>query len=330
MEIIRLEPVSTLVLEAKEPWDFRHSVWKPSHFRTDLEIHTAAESWRTLRVGEMRCGLHMAADGAAAMKVRLFADQEWTTEAEAEVVQRLRWSYGLDEDLDPFLRLADGVPLMASPLKRLRGMRLSCPESLFEIAVLSLLLQNTTVARTTQMTRNLLHHYGTLVRFDVATLRAMFTPDEVANVAESDLRELDRLGYRAKFLPRFAQFFAARDLPTAVEEEGLIPLLMNVKGVGPYTAGVIASHACRSFAALGLDVWNTRLLGDVLLGRERASQAEVRTCLDTLFPGHAGLAAMYLVESKYLEKPVVGLMESREAVRNVGDDLISQHEPSQP
>ncbi|WP_191876482.1 hypothetical protein [Streptomyces filipinensis] len=83
-------------------------------------------------------------------------------------------------------------------------MRQSCPEEHFEIAVVALLLQNTTIARTTQMTSNLLTHHGQLVNFGSITLRAWFTPAELAHVSAETLRQQDRLGYRAKTLPHFA------------------------------------------------------------------------------------------------------------------------------
>lgn len=34
----------------------------------------------------------------------------------------------------------------------------------------------------------------------------------------------------------------------------------TIKGVGPYTATVIASHAVWDHSAIGLDVWNRKIL----------------------------------------------------------------------
>ena len=127
---------------------------------------------------------------------------------------------------------------MRKPLTALAGMRQSCPEDHFEITVIALLLQNTTVARTTQMTRNLLAHHGHIVHFDGITLRAWFTPAEIANVTAEDFKERDRLGYRAKTLPHVTAFFRDHSTDDLADAANLVQLLQQIKGVGPYTAAI--------------------------------------------------------------------------------------------
>ncbi|MGW3041638.1 hypothetical protein ACWC9T_16740 [Kitasatospora sp. NPDC001159] len=83
----------------------------------------------------------------------------------------------------------------------------------------------------------------------------------------------------------------------------------EIKGVGPYTAGIIASRASRNPSAVGLDVWNTKLLARRLLHKDNATQEEVHHHLSELFPGHQGTAALYLVEHEYLATPVAPLLD---------------------
>jgi 3-methyladenine DNA glycosylase/8-oxoguanine DNA glycosylase len=167
----------------------------------------------------------------------------------------------LTENIKPFLKIARQVKEMRPILKAFTGMRISCPESLFEIAIVSLLLQNTTIKRSIQMMTNLLNRYGDLVLFDDITLRIFFSPRHMLAVSEDELRKECRLGYRAKYLPEFAKFFSEcdddglRDLNATT----LMSTIENIKGVGPYTSGIIASHALRAPNALALDVWNTKL-----------------------------------------------------------------------
>jgi hypothetical protein len=51
-------------------------------------------------------------------------------------------------------------------------------------------------------------------------------------------RERDRLGYRAKYPGRFAEFFAAHDPGVAdhADKAGLMAEFRTIKGIGPYTA----------------------------------------------------------------------------------------------
>ncbi|MBF9071863.1 DNA glycosylase family protein [Streptacidiphilus fuscans] len=305
-----LPQVDTIELAIAGPFDFRHTLWKPSHFATALEAHTQAETWRTFRVDTLVCGVHMRQGSPNVLVADVFSDGEWKPEHRHHLTQRLTTSYGLDEGLEAFTELAAQVPAMRQPLADLTGMRQSCPEDLFEIAVIAMLLQNTTIARTTQMMRNLLSHYGHLVHFAGLTLRSFFTPQEIAHIPAETYKAADRLGYRDKYLPNFSKFFIANHTGQLGDNrDELMDRFQEIKGVGPYTAAVIASHASRDPAALGLDVWNRKILARKLLDKDDAEATEVHDTIGQLFPGNQGLAALYLIEHEYLRAPVVPLLK---------------------
>jgi 3-methyladenine DNA glycosylase/8-oxoguanine DNA glycosylase len=299
-----------LRLAVKQPFNFRFTLWKPSHFATGLEQHSPVASWRTFRVGELLTGVVMTMEGTDTLRAEVYADGSWQPADRKQLTARLVHSYGLDEDISTFVTQAEQVPPMCEPLAALAGMRQSCPENLFEIAIISLLLQNATVARTTQMMTNLLDHYGRLVEFDGVTLKAFFTPDEIAGVDEATFRERDRLGYRAKYIGRFAEFFAAHDPEVAdhADKAELMTEFQTIKGVGPYTAAIIASHAVRDPSALGLDVWNRKLLAKRFLGVDDTEPEVVMAEMTRLFPGYEGLAGLYVIEDTYRERAVVELI----------------------
>jgi hypothetical protein len=140
-------------------------------------------------------------------------------------------------------------------------------------------------------------------------LRAFFSPCELADVPEQEFRERDRLGYRAKFIGRYAEFFAANgaELRSASGDQ-LVSEFQRIKGVGPYTAAVIASHASRDPSALAIDVWNRKLLAQHLMGRADAPPEEVMAVCHAMFPGYEGLATLYIVEHCHLSRPVAPLI----------------------
>jgi len=307
-----LSHVDTLHLPVKPPFNFRYTLWKPSHFATGLEQHSQDTSWRTFRVGELLCGVVLSINGNV-VRAEVYADGTWRDTDRDRLTARLIHSYGLNEDISAFVAKAKQVPPMREPLAELAGMRQSCPENLFEIAIISLLLQNATVARTTQMMTNLLDHYGEATEFDGVTLKAFFTPKEIAGVDEATFRERDRLGYRAKYIGRFAEFFAAHD-PDEVDHASKADLMsefQTIKGVGPYTAAIIASHAVRDHSALGLDVWNRKLLAKRFLDVDDAEAPTVMAKMTRLFPGYEGLAGLYVIEHAYREQAVVDLVDGR-------------------
>lgn len=313
-EPIALEAVDSLKLFPSSPFDFRHTLWKPSHFSTGLEQHSPTKSWRTFRIGDQLCGAVMTMTPAGALQLDIHSGPSWKAEHSAQLARRITHSYGLDEDLAEFVKLASKSDAMNHALELFCGMRQSCPENLFEIAIISLLLQNATIARTTQMMNNLLTHYGKVVSFDGVTLRAFFTPKEIVSVTEEQLREVDRLGYRAKYIGRFAEFFIEHDpdLVETTDKASLMTKFQTIKGVGPYTAAVIASHAVRDHSAIGLDVWNRKILARKLLDEEVAeAEAEVvRAEMARQFPGWEGLVGLYLVEEEYVENPVAALVDA--------------------
>ncbi|MGH3620449.1 MAG: DNA-3-methyladenine glycosylase family protein [Sciscionella sp.] len=305
-----LTHVDTLRLPVTKPFNFRYTFWKPSHFATGLERHSRERSWRTFRVGELVCGVVLTMDGSDTVRAEVYSDGSWREADRDRLSARVTHSYGLDEDISAFVSLAERVPSMREPLTALAGMRQSCPENLFEIAITSLVLQNATVARSTQMMTNLLDHYGLVAEFDGVTLKVFCTPEEIAGIDEATFRERDRLGYRAKYIGRFAEFFTAHD-PDAVDHASKAELMtefQTIKGVGPYTAAIIASHAVRDPSALGLDVWNRKLLAQRFLGVDDAAAEIVLAEMRRLFPGYEGLAGLYVIENAYREQAVVELV----------------------
>lgn len=306
-----LAHVDTVRLPVTKPFNFRYTLWKPSHFATGLEQHNATTSWRTFRVGELLTGVVMAMEDADTLRAQVYADGPWHAADRDRLTAHLTHSYGLDEDISSFVAQAEQVPAMRQPLAALAGMRQSCPENLFEIAIISLLLQNATVARTTQMMTNLLDHYGHVAEFDGVTLKAFFTPEEITGVDEATFRERDRLGYRAKYIGRFAEFFSTHDPDVAhhADKTELMTEFQTIKGVGPYTAAIIASHAVRDPSALGLDVWNRKLLAKRFLGQGDAEAAAVMAEMTRLLPGYQGLAGLYVIEDSYREQAVVDLVK---------------------
>jgi len=301
----KLKKVDSYLLPVRRPFNFRLTFWKPSHFSTELERHTATLSWRTFRFGKIICGVRfkMSTDGLIAT---VFTNSIWSNEIRVKLLTRIKFAYGLNEDITSFLYRARKIPALRKAANRLKGMRMSCPESVFEISIISLLLQNTTISRSTQMMRNLLERYGKIVSFDDVVLKCFFAPKDLCNVTEDDLRRECRLGYRAKYLPAITKFFLDVDDDglRSLNRQNVLSKLKSIKGIGPYTANIIASHALRDPNAAALDGWNTKIAAKVFLDREDVTANEMCAEIQRIIPGFAGLALLYLTEYNYLDKPV--------------------------
>jgi len=233
------------------------------------------------------------------------ATEEWTENHTHLLKKHLTTSYGLEDDLGPFYTQFAEDPVLSPALRALHGMRSSCPESVFELLVLAVLLQNTTMRRSRDMLDAILNLAGGQLLFDGVCLAYFCTPQALRTLGTGPLRDVARVGYRDKTLLAIAEFFASRpndecpDTPAVLLDE-----LCRIRGVGPYTAGVCAAAVFKDSRAYGLDVWNRRILARELGTKDDITPADLRQMIEDRLAPFEGLAVEYLVECEYLAKPV--------------------------
>lgn len=156
-----------------------------------------------------------------------------------KIVKELNWRYGLNEDISEFFREFKDDRFLKPVFKRLRGMRSSCTNSLYELLIISIVLQNATIRRTVQMMNNLFNAYGTKLRFDNKELFAYWSPTDIKETSEEELRSL-KVGYRAKMIKLVSEAFAEGEIDELkirrMNTEDAKKELMKLYGVGPATA----------------------------------------------------------------------------------------------
>lgn len=298
--------VDELTFDVPQPFSPKLTLWKPTHFPTQLEIHSLSTSWRTFRVFDLPCGVRFA-PMQGGLSAHVFSTSAWTREHSTSLRARLCRSYGLDEDLSVFYEMASRDPVLTQATQRLSGMRSSCPESLFEMAILCVVLQNTTVKRSQQMLSALLRLYGESITFDGVTLLVFFGAARLSKVTAAELREKARVGYRDKVISAIAEWFSRlvgeNDL-VGLRESEVVDALCQIRGVGPYTARTVTASALRDPSAFGLDVWNRKILGRLLLNDEAAPAEAVDAECRSRFGDLAGRAVEYIIESEHISDPV--------------------------
>jgi len=309
--------VDELTFDVRQPFSWKLTLWKPSHFPTELEMHSRNVSWRTFRVQGLPCGVRFTA-----IKDKLFAQlfsiSAWTRKHSSSLESRIRRSYGLNDDLSVFYKMASRDPVLAPAVRRLFGMRSSCPESVFEMAILCVLLQNTTLLRSRQMLSALLRLYGESIVFDDVTLLVFFGAKRLSVVPPAELRERARVGYRDKILSAIAEWFSRMEIEDVITGSSLsevVSALCQIRGVGPYTAKTIAASTLRDPSAFGLDVWNRKILGRLLLGDPGATAEAVDAECRSRFGDLAGRAVEYLIESEQLADSVCPIYATDEEAR---------------
>lgn len=320
---LELEHKRKITLPAVEPFNFTYTVKKPSHFYSSLEYYDddAEVFYRALRINEKPVGIkmHAAKDGKSECGIiaDVFSKHELNKEDSEELKRRIVRSYGLDEDIREFYSSVKDQKLKPV-IGRMRGMRNSCIENLYEILNISVILQNTTVKRSEQMMKSLLDNFGNRVRFDGVELDVFYDPKTIAKSEEARLREL-KLGYRAKFIMGLSEYFSSH--PGIEANIGNMNFndasseLQKINGIGPYSASIALFAYNRHPNFINFDVWNRKILADFIFGKEVEKEVLEAKC-EKLWGRFKGYAALYVIEDYFVRHSELQRTGEESALRN--------------
>jgi 3-methyladenine DNA glycosylase/8-oxoguanine DNA glycosylase len=233
------------------------------------------------------------------VKLTAYSKNKPSTGIMERVVEELDWRYGFNENLSEFLREFKNDEFLKPTFKRWKGMRVNCANSLYELVIISIVLQNATVKRTVQMMNNLFNAYGSRLRFNDKELFAYWNPDDLNKVDEEDLRAL-KVGYRAKMIKRVSQAFAHGEIDELklrkMNTEDAKNEVMKLYGVGPASAQIILSGYLRKYDAFDLKgrFWEQKILSRVMFGRKLVSADEITDELNRRYGKWRGLAFHYV------------------------------------
>jgi 3-methyladenine DNA glycosylase/8-oxoguanine DNA glycosylase len=184
------------------------------------------------------------------IKLSIYSERKLKKEEIESIVNEINFRYGLNEDISEFCNKFKSDKFLKLPIKRLKGMRINCANSLYELLIIAIVLQNATVRRSVQMMNNLFNTYGSKLKFDNKELFAYWKPEDLANVKEEELRSL-KVGYRARMIKRVSDSFVKgeinefelRKMTTEEDKDEL----MKLYGVGPATAQIILGEYLRRY-----------------------------------------------------------------------------------
>jgi 3-methyladenine DNA glycosylase/8-oxoguanine DNA glycosylase len=188
--------------------------------------------------------------------------------------------------------LAAADPVLAAALRhRGRGMGKLYPD-LFEALCGVVCAQRTTFTRIYSMMRNLALAFGepTPETVDGAVVHAFPTPAGLAATGEADLREC-RVGFRAKTLAHVARFLADRDYSwhhwRARRPGDVIAQLLDVHGIGPYTANLAVNLSYGRGGTPHVDSYVTHVVGTLYLNDPAPTAERVTRFLTERWGPHA-------------------------------------------
>ncbi len=309
----KLRKCGELSLPAVSPFNFKYTVYKPSHFPTRLEeFDEASETfYRTFRLNEDKIlGLKMRdlekKQGESGIFLEVYSTNELDRQDLDYLEKHVNGAYGLKENINEFYEYVKSDKKLNAIIDDLRGMRNSCFENLYEILNIAVMLQNATVQRTEQMMQSMLSNFGEYITYDNKELFVFYVPEEIVKTSTQRLREL-KVGYRANFLMELAKYFLTnKDLDEKLKNmsfEEAKNKLIEIKGVGPYTANLVLFAYLKHPNFINFDVWNKKIFAKFLFDDEDMSLEEINNECERRWGKYKGYAALYIIENFFIKKP---------------------------
>lgn len=310
---IELNKTNELSLPAIPPFNFKLTVCKPSHFPSGLETYDESEQsfYRTIRLkGNVCIGLKMRdlEKGAnnPGLHVEVYSQNKLLTQEVDYLKKYVNNAYGLNENINEFYKSVAGDEKLNIIIDDLKGMRNSCFENLYEIINISTMLQNTNIKRTEKMMNSMLSNYGNVITYSNKELFVFYAPDNIINTSEQDLRNL-KLGYRSKFIVGTAKYFKEnKKIEEEIKKMNAVEAkkkLLEVRGIGPYTANLILFSYLRYPNFINFDVWNRKILARHLFDNEDTPLEDLINTCEQRWGKYQGYAALYIIESSFVHNP---------------------------
>jgi len=304
-----------VIIKPIAPFNFDCTVYVPHYFSTPDSEWQPSVTWQTLNLNKRLFGLKMENKGVVnEPKIRLtvYSKNIITSNMMKRIVEELNWRYGFNEDLSDFFEEFQNDKFLKPVFKRCGGMRSNCANSLYELLMISIVLQNATVRRTVQMMNNLFNAYGTKLKFDDRELFAYWNPGDLAEVSEEELWSL-KVGYRAKMIRKISEAFAYGEIgELALRKMGTEEVkkeLMKLYGVGPATAQILLTGCLRRYDTFDLKgkFWEQKILSRVMFSKKLVSPDKIAEEFNKRYGKWRGLAFHYIFTDlfwKHKEKKI--------------------------
>jgi 3-methyladenine DNA glycosylase/8-oxoguanine DNA glycosylase len=271
--MMRLNPQASTEIRPLPPYDFDLTIRKPAGwplFSPD-EVWEDGTMWTATHIEGRLVGVKLRSTGTVDKPI--IAAEVFTKVApgrsELVRVQRsLVHSIGADENLNGFYQLAEKDDILRLTVEDLRGMHNTMQSTVFPDACLAILLQMAPLKRADEMMECVIAKYGERAEFDGRTVPVWPLPKRIARETPEGVAKDCKIGYRAKRLHALARKIDEDGFPAIAELEQMPPeevkrLLLELPGIGDYSADIINPHG-----GFPIDAWSADVFGSLFFGAE--------------------------------------------------------------
>ena len=239
MPLIKLGHKETVLLTPEAPYNFNASFHKPSHFPSSDDFWEEDKFWITMLWKGQELGLkfeNMGTIDRPEIKLDIYSEEELSKEYLDSLIPEIRWRFNFDSDISEFHQKFKDDQVLGPIIEKWKGMKPVAANSIYEILMIYIVLQNATVRRSVQMLENLFERFGNSLEYDGKTLSVFWEPERIAESSEQDLRDL-KVGYRAKFIMKITEQFVNKEIDEFVlrkmSREEVRNEMLKLYGIGP-------------------------------------------------------------------------------------------------
>jgi len=211
--------------------------------------------------------------------------------------KRIRWELGVDENINEFYDIAKEDAILKLVVKDLYGMRVHASSNLFYTLALSIALQNAPISRSRNMLQLLTERFGESSIINDLNIFAFPAASVIAKASINKLMEC-KWGYRSNYLKNAAIAILEEDLRVNRLKEhqmnDIIPLLCKIKGIGRYSAEIVALDALRKYDAFPLDSWSSKIFSKLYFDNDDVSVDVLNDFAYDKWGKYRGLAFVYI------------------------------------
>ena len=301
MKSLILKNKKLFKLEYKEPFSFEKTFYNPSRYESGLEYYNGNDFYMSLSFLDLVFGLKFYMNTDSQLIMELYSENKLSNRTTSAVVKEITFRFSLNMDYKSFHDNYSKDKFLSEVIKRNYGKHISSLYSLYENLIISVLLQNTTIKRTVDMTKNLLEAYGKRIEYDSQKLYALWTPKEL-NATDSDLRVL-KVGYRAKNILRITDYF--KSAPDCLDyrelnENELEKELLKIYGVGKQT---VFYSMLGTFHITGylkhIPLWERKILSKYIFNEELCEEKYIVDWFHSTYANWCGYALSMIIEDVF-------------------------------
>jgi len=293
----KLKIIHSEVIFPKAPYNFDYSVHNPTHFPAPVVYWESDKLWFSFRFENKLLGVKFTNKGTI-LKPKILIEFYYKNKLDEEYIKKvldeLNYKFEFDKDYSEFYNKFKEDKLVGKTIKKFKGMRSFCIENLHEYLMIAILLQNTNVKRTVNMTKAMLENYGDLIEFDNKEIYSIWTPQKILKIPEQELRNL-KVGYRAKNFLRASEDYLKVDEISMrkLDDDELKKELLNIYGVGPASVDYIMDGVYHRKILNTIPPWESKIYSQ-LLKLKTTDTKKIMDFLDKNYGKNKSLVIKYL------------------------------------